>query len=152
MVNDAETVFDKVESQSTGAKRIEEFVKAALLKDIRRRMTPQPLKIRADVEITCFDYDGVEHIRSALKKAEEVSNSTCDVKVSLVASPLYVFPTQTADKEAGIELISQAISAASVRQNVHTTAFQLKFRVGIYSECEWNYERQRKSTSCERKR
>ena len=143
MVNDAETVFDKVESQSTGAKRIEEFVKAALLKDIRRRMTPQPLKIRADVEITCFDYDGVEHIRSALKKAEEVSNST---------SPLYVFTTQTADKEAGIELISQAISAASVRQNVHTTAFQLKFRVGIYSECEWNYERQRKSTSCERKR
>lgn len=114
MVNDAETVFDKVESQSTGAKRIEEFVKAALLKDIRRRMTPQPLKIRADVEITCFDYDGVEHIRSALKKAEEVSNSTCDVKVSLVASPLYVFTTQTADKEAGIELISQAISAASV--------------------------------------
>jgi len=67
------------------------------------------------VEITCFNYDGVEHIRAALQKAEGVSNDSCDIKVSLVASPLYVFTTQTADKEVGIELILKAISAASVR-------------------------------------
>ena len=35
-----------------------ENVKDAMVKDIRRRMTPQPLKIRADVELTCFAYDG----------------------------------------------------------------------------------------------
>jgi translation initiation factor 2 subunit 1 len=38
-------------------------VHEALLKNIKRRMTPQPVKIRADVELTCFAYDGVERIR-----------------------------------------------------------------------------------------
>lgn len=40
-----------------------EEVKDALVKNIRRRMTPQPLKIRADVEMKCFQFDGVLHIK-----------------------------------------------------------------------------------------
>ncbi len=38
--------------------------------NIKRRMTPQPLKIRADVELTCFAYDGVERIRDAMRAAQ----------------------------------------------------------------------------------
>ena len=38
-------------------------VKEELVKIIRRRMTPQPLKIRADIELKCFQYDGVLHIK-----------------------------------------------------------------------------------------
>jgi len=33
------------------------------MKNITRRMTPQPLKIRADIDMTCFAYDGVLHIQ-----------------------------------------------------------------------------------------
>lgn len=40
------------------------------MKNIKRRMTPQPLKIRADVELTCFAYDGVERIRDAMRAAQ----------------------------------------------------------------------------------
>lgn len=40
-----------------------EPVKDALVKNIRRRMTPQPLKIRADIELKCFQFDGVLHIK-----------------------------------------------------------------------------------------
>jgi translation initiation factor 2 subunit 1 len=40
-----------------------EEVKDAIMKNIRRRMTPQPVKIRADVELTCFSYDGILHIQ-----------------------------------------------------------------------------------------
>lgn len=45
-------------------------VQEALMKNIKRRMTPQPLKIRADVELTCFAYDGVERIRDAMRAAQ----------------------------------------------------------------------------------
>jgi len=114
MVTQPETVFQNVQSNSEHEEVIGDHIKMALLKDIRRRMTPQPLKIRAEVEITCFEYDGIEHIKTALKAAETVSGTECDVKVSLVASPLYVFTTQTADKDSGILAVSQAISAASV--------------------------------------
>ena len=38
-------------------------VKEAIMKNIKRRLTPQPLKIRADLEMTCFRHGGVEHIK-----------------------------------------------------------------------------------------
>lgn len=38
-------------------------IKDALIKNIRRRMTPQPHKIRADIDMKCFQYDGVLHIQ-----------------------------------------------------------------------------------------
>lgn len=43
-----------------------EEVKDSLVKNIRRRMTPQPLKIRADIEMKCFQFDGVLHIKVLL--------------------------------------------------------------------------------------
>lgn len=42
---------------------LSEEVKDALIKNIRRRMTPQPTKIQADIEMTCFAFDGVLHIQ-----------------------------------------------------------------------------------------
>ena len=36
-------------------------------------MTPQPLKIRADVEMTCFEYDGVMRIQDAMRAAAATS-------------------------------------------------------------------------------
>ena len=45
---------------------LSEEVKDALIKNIRRRMTPQPLKIRADIEMKCFQFDGVLHIKVLL--------------------------------------------------------------------------------------
>jgi len=113
MVTDAENVLNKVASVASDRVILEDHVKKALIKDIRRRMTPQPLKIRADVEITCFGYDGIEHIRTALRAAEAVSTEDCAVKVSLVASPLFVFTTQTAEKNVGVDAITRAISAAT---------------------------------------
>ena len=42
---------------------ITDDVKESLVRNIRRRMTPQPLKIRADIEMKCFQFDGVLHIK-----------------------------------------------------------------------------------------
>ncbi|KAH0995603.1 hypothetical protein GBA52_019467 [Prunus armeniaca] len=41
---------------------VSEEVKESLVKNIRRRMTPQPLKIRADIEMKCFQFDGARDI------------------------------------------------------------------------------------------
>lgn len=49
-----------------------------LLKNIKRRMTPQPLKIRADVEMTCFAYDGIERIKAAMRAAEGAGEDWTD--------------------------------------------------------------------------
>lgn len=82
-------------------------VKDALLKNVRRRMTPQPVKVRADVELTCFNYDGIEHIKTAIRAAEALSTEDVPVKMKLVAPPLYVLTTQTLDKAKGVEILNQ---------------------------------------------
>jgi translation initiation factor 2 subunit 1 len=84
-------------------------VKDALLKNIKRRMTPQPVKIRADVELTNFHYDGIEHIKAAIRAAEALSTEDCPVKMKLVAPPLYVLTTQTLDKNKGVEILNQGV-------------------------------------------
>ena len=66
MVQDPEAIFQKLVTDFHGGQEIEVLtpsVKEAIVKNVRRRMTPQPLKIRADVELTCFAYDGVLHIQ-----------------------------------------------------------------------------------------
>ena len=66
MVSDPDAVLAKLETDFNDGKPIEvltEGVREAIIKNVKRRMTPQPLKIRADVELTCFSYDGVLHIQ-----------------------------------------------------------------------------------------
>lgn len=86
----------------------------ALMKNIRRRMTPQPVKFRADVEVTCFHYGGIEHIKSAMRAAEEAGTEVCPVKMKLVAPPLYVLTTQTLERSKGVEVLEEACEACRV--------------------------------------
>jgi len=91
---------------------ISDEVKDILLKHIKRRLTPQPIKIRADIEVTCFTYDGIEAIRKALYAAQEVGDEENPIKVKLIAPPMYVVTTNTLDKQKGIEKLNEAIEAA----------------------------------------
>ena len=110
-------------------------VRAALMVNIRRRMTPLPLKIRADVELTCFAYDGVLHIKDAMRVAQAASkDSECVVNMKLVAPPLYVLTTQTLDKEAGIKLLEEAIAAASACIDGHKGRLLVKEGARAVSE------------------
>jgi translation initiation factor 2 subunit 1 len=56
-------------------------VKECLLKNIKRRLTPQPIKLRADIEVTCFRYEGIDAIKAALHKGEECSTEELPIEV-----------------------------------------------------------------------
>ena len=81
MVTNPDAVLEELRKPD-GSPAVDDAVKDALVKDIRRRMTPQPLKIRADVEMTCFEYDGVMRIQDAMRAAAATSTPECEVKVS----------------------------------------------------------------------
>ncbi|KDO33652.1 hypothetical protein SPRG_01613 [Saprolegnia parasitica CBS 223.65] len=76
---------------------------------IRRRLTPQPIKIRADIQVTCFTYEGIEAIREALQEAQHTGTEDVPVKVKLIAPPMYVMTTNTLDKVKGIATLQEAI-------------------------------------------
>jgi translation initiation factor 2 subunit 1 len=75
-----------------------------LLKDIKTRLTPHSIKMRADVEVTCFAYEGIDAIKEAFLAAEALSTPNLDVKIKLVAPPLYIITTHALEKEQGLAL------------------------------------------------
>ncbi|KKY34654.1 putative eukaryotic translation initiation factor 2 alpha subunit [Diaporthe ampelina] len=76
---------------------------------ISKRLTPQPTKLRADIEVTCFGYEGIDAIKTALRRAEASNTEDNQVKVKLVSPPLYVLTSQCLDKTVGIAGLEQAI-------------------------------------------
>jgi len=86
-------------------------VKESLIKNINRRLTPQAIKIRADLEVTCFGYEGIDAIREALKAGEKLSTADTPIKITLVAPPLYVVGTTSLHKDKGIKLLEDSIAA-----------------------------------------
>lgn len=76
---------------------------------ISKRLTPQPTKVRADVEVTCFGYEGIDAVKEALRRAEAKNTPETPVKVKLVSPPLYVLTSQCLDKNTGIQVLEEAI-------------------------------------------
>lgn len=109
--SEPEKVFEGLE--------IAEATREELLNNIKRRLTPQPIKIRADIEVTCFDYEGIDAIKTAFKEAEAVSLPEVPIRVKLVAPPLYVMITNALDKQLGIETMEKAIAVLeeSIKKN-----------------------------------
>jgi translation initiation factor 2 subunit 1 len=88
---------------------VDPAIRAELMQGIVRRLTPQKLKLRADVEVACFGYEGIDAVRAALAAGESVSTPEIAVKVKLVAPPLYVLLSTCMDKTRGLALMSQAL-------------------------------------------
>jgi translation initiation factor 2 subunit 1 len=82
---------------------------------IRRRLAPQPIKIRSDVEVSCFTYEGIDAIREALYAGIAVGTEHSPIKVKLIAPPIYVLSTTTLEKEAGIALLTTAIQTIEAK-------------------------------------
>jgi translation initiation factor 2 subunit 1 len=120
MVTDPEAVWAKLASTGPGGggagdavASLPASVKDAIVAAARRRLTPQPVKVRADVELTCFAFDGVLRIQEAMRAAEAAGSEACPVHMRLVAPPLYVLTTATLDKAAGIAALTAATEAAA---------------------------------------
>jgi len=103
-------------------------VREAFLKNIRRRMAPQPVKISAEVEVACFRYEGIDAIKDALNAGIKAGSADVPVKIKLIAPPIYVMFTQSLDKEKGIATLNAAIEAA--KQEIQKRKGDLTVRVG----------------------
>lgn len=109
---------------------IDEDVLKELQANIARRLTPQPVKIRADFEVTCFGNEGIDAIKRALKEGEKIETETIPVKVKLVAPPLYVLLTNSTDKQGGIDLLEKALENIEKSIKGEGGDLQVKMKVG----------------------
>ena len=102
-------------------------VKDELQSYIGKRLAPQPIKVRADVEVTCFGYDGIDAIKDALTQAEAGNTPENQVKVRLVSPPLYVLTSTCLDKNLGIKQLEEAI--VEVRNSIQRSGGKLDVKM-----------------------
>lgn len=68
---------------------LDDETKQVLLNNIQRKLTMQAVKIRADVEVACYEYEGIDAVKAALKAGLELSTEELPIKINLIAPPLY---------------------------------------------------------------
>lgn len=88
---------------------LDDKTKECLIDYIKKKLSPQPIKIRTDIEVTCFAYEGIDAIRESLLRGREASIDECPIQIKLIAPPMYVMTTMTLDKELGIATLNKGI-------------------------------------------
>lgn len=88
-----------------------ELLRDEVLLQISRKLTPNPVKIRADIAVTCFSEEGVDAVKAALSAGEKLHTEAVPVKVKLVAAPLFVLTSVSIDKNKAISKLGEAIEA-----------------------------------------
>lgn len=68
---------------------MDENTQNVLLNNIKRKLTSQAVKIRADIEVACYGYEGIDAVKTALKAGLACSTEELPIKINLIAPPLY---------------------------------------------------------------
>ncbi|PIL36060.1 hypothetical protein GSI_01720 [Ganoderma sinense ZZ0214-1] len=107
-----------------------------LTSTIARRLTPQPIKLRADIELTCYTPAGIDAIKKALRAGEAQSNEAVPIKAKLVAPPLYVLSTNATDKYAAVDRLERAIESIQSTIEDQGGSLVVKMKPKAISETE----------------
>ncbi|KAG8216647.1 eukaryotic translation initiation factor 2 subunit alpha [Butyriboletus roseoflavus] len=129
-LTEQDTVFSSLANSPSPA------TTAVLTSTIARRLTPQPIKLRADIELTCYTPAGIDAIKKALKAGEKESNETVPIKAKLVAPPLYVLSTNATDKFVAIDRLERAIESIQGSIETQGGALVVKMKPKAVSETE----------------
>lgn len=118
-ITNPEVVFKGIETPS-------QAIMDEILTQISRKLTPNPVKVRADIDVTCFGYEGVDAVKAALSAGEKLNTEEVPVKVKLVAAPLFVLTSVSLDKQKAIDRLTEAIEA--IRESIESLAAILMLR------------------------
>jgi len=69
---------------------------------------PQAVKVRSDIEVSCYSYEGIDAVKQALKEGLTFSTEEMPIKINLIAPPLYVVSTTTLERELALETLNKA--------------------------------------------
>ncbi|KAF7271592.1 eukaryotic translation initiation factor 2 subunit alpha [Rhynchophorus ferrugineus] len=96
---------------------LDEKTKEVLLHNIKCKLTSQAVKIRADIDCACYEYEGIDAVKAALQAGLALSTDELPIKINLIAPPLYVMTTSTPEKQDGLRILNEAIEVIKQKIN-----------------------------------
>ena len=89
--------------------KITDDIKEELIKILKVRLVPQPVKIRSDFKLTCYTFEGIDAIKESLLNGEKKGTEAIPIKFRVIGSPLYECSISTINKKEGIEVMNAAL-------------------------------------------
>lgn len=119
-ITDPTTVFEGIHAPT-------EQLQEEVLLQISRKLTPNPVKVRADIAVSCFSEEGVDAVKAALTAGEKLHTEAVPVKVKLVAAPLFVLTSVSIDKAKAIERLGEAIE--TIKSHIEAAGGSLEVKM-----------------------
>jgi len=115
---------------------LDEKTKDMLLLNIQRKLTLASVKIRADIEVSCYGYEGIDAVKEALRAGLALSTDPMPIKINLIAPPLYVMTTNTPEKQDGLKLLEAACEAIRKQIIAQEGRFEIKMAPKIVTDID----------------
>lgn len=110
--------------------------KEILMANIKRRLTPQAVKCRADIEVSCYNYEGIDAIKRALKEGLTLSTEEKPIKINLIAPPTFVVTSTSLDREEGIKLLQLVIEKIQKSIESQKGRFKIKMAPKVVTDLD----------------
>merc|ERR1711881_496057 len=105
---------------------LDEQTKKVLLDQINIKLTQQAVKIRADIEVACYTYEGIDAVKDALRAGISCSTDAVPIRINLIAPPLYVITTSTPEKQEGLDALNAACKVIEERIGASGGSFNIQ--------------------------
>ena len=89
--------------------KVDQNIKEELMKILKQKLAPQPVKIRADFRLSCYTFEGIDVIKEALLNGEKKGTEKIPIKFTIIGSPLYECSLTTINKEEGFKIMNKAL-------------------------------------------
>ena len=110
--------------------------KNILISNIKRRLTPQAVKCRADIEVSCYSYEGIDAIKNSLKEGLKMSTEDKPVKINLIAPPVYVVTSSSLDRDEGVKLLKDVIEKIKTSIESMKGRFKVKMEPKVVTDLD----------------
>ncbi|KAK2087941.1 Eukaryotic translation initiation factor 2 subunit 1 [Saguinus oedipus] len=91
-----------------------------LINNINRRLTPQAVKIPADIQVACYGYEGIDGVKEALR----------------AAPPRYVMTTTTLERTEGLSVLSQAMAVIKEKTEEKRGVFNIQMEPKVITDTD----------------
>lgn len=115
---------------------LDDRTKEVLISNINRRMMPQAVKVRSDIEVSCYSYEGIDAVKDALRAGLKLTSEEFPVSINLIAPPLYVVTTTTLDREGALESLTKVIAAVKETIEKSSGNFVVKMEPKVVTDTD----------------
>jgi len=102
---DEEDIFSALTLPAGKEEEIRECVKV----QIGRRLLSQVIRLRAKLEVSCFEYEGIDAVKDSLLSGLKGSSEDCELSIRLIAPPQYALVAVCNDKELGMKRVDESM-------------------------------------------